>query len=352
MRVRFLPAGPNINSIKEEWSSGLWHLFAKQKGDVKLPRRFESSLFRQLFMIETFDGTSDKIFTVTFIPGGYGHFFYNLMQVHLKDVVQRVPNIKVQFSELGDSHNAYHSVMPLYYGSWALKFKKDKNLGPFEYNYAILSSHAAQEIKDGKQIVVLVDIGPYELPMLIKRLFPNAGMVRMYTPSFLELLISKISLAHKTYAVQPLLIEFDPLYRDDCFIRRTELEAIFGAKDTYSDDEIIEGGARYLQLIRTKEVWLSKAWRNESPDVLNIPTRNFYSAEHVLKSLQKVAKFRNTEVLEENLSTAIDTFITKQRPYFKYINPKNWDDDWNSRILKRYAQKNGYEDFDLDFKLK
>ena len=112
--------------------------------------------------------------------GGYGNFLYLLLSQYIHSTV-KVSQSQFKFSTTGNSHSVSKHVEPFLLG---------KNYRDFKYSYEIANAEVADQISQGKQFLILGDMGNRgDNVKFLRKYFPKAKIVRVYASTFEEKLV-------------------------------------------------------------------------------------------------------------------------------------------------------------------
>lgn len=249
-----------------------------------------------------FNADSENCIVVMYPTGGYGNFIYYLLSEHLNSTV-KISKVDWDF-QYGNSHS-YHK----HTESFMLGFVAEYgNLRNFSYNYQITNTLAADQISQGKQFVVLADVGNKgDNVKFLRRYFPNAKVVRVFAETFMEKLILWTNCMTKSNSQNR-----DNLYPGS--VMHTQGIATWANKSAHdvTDSDAIDCMIDFFQ--RDFNIY-GKMFASPVPGVINIPIKSFFNKENLVSELHSVAKQLNTECVETTvLDQIVSKFISEQVP--------------------------------------
>ena len=232
--------------------------------------------------------------------GGYGHFLYYLLSEHLASTV-KLSN-KSWSIENGNCHKYF-------------KYTESFLLGPsthlgtlsnFSYHYNILDKTAAIQIGQGKDFVVLADVGNKgDNVKFLRRYFPYAKIIRVVAKNFVEKLIlwtncmikSNDSIRNELYPGSILPISGIAAWANKSVENVTDNDAINCMINFFQSDFGIYG----------------KMFCNDEPDAINISISNFFTKQNILVAIEDLANKLNTQCVDRSLlEKFIPVFLEQQ----------------------------------------
>jgi len=249
-----------------------------------------------------FDAESKNCILVMYPTGGYGNFIYYLLSEHLKSTV-KIPKVNWNF-QYGNSHNYPKHTESFLLGSVA----EYGNLRDFDYNYQIMNTSAVDQIRQGKQFVVLADVGNKgDNVKFLRRYFPNANIVRVFAETFIEKLIlwtncmtkSNNQLRNNLYPGSVLTTQGISLWAKKSVDAVTDDDAVDCMVNFFQEDFGIYG----------------KMFSLPVPDIINLPIKTFFTKENIINELNHIATKLDTECVDRDmLDQIVLEFINKQMP--------------------------------------
>ena len=252
--------------------------------------------------MDEFRADSENCILVMYPTGGYGNFLYYLLNEHLESTV-KIPRTEWQFRH-GNSHS-----YPKYTESFLLgQAEEYGNLRKFNYNYKITNAIAADQIGQGKQFVVIADVGNKgDNVKFLRKYFPKACIIRMFASTFIEKLIvwtncmtkSRDALRNELYPGSILTTQGIAQWANKSVDSVTDSDAVDCMANFFQEDFSIYG----------------KMFSSPVPNVINIPISSFFTKESVIATLENIANELDTVCVDtSHLDQIVSTFINLQDP--------------------------------------
>lgn len=249
-----------------------------------------------------FNADSEKCILVMYPTGGYGNFLYYLLSEHLNSTV-KIPRVDWDF-HYGNSHS-----YPKHTESFMLGYVAEYgNLKNFNYSYQITNTSAVDQIGQGKQFVVLADVGNKgDNVKFLRRYFPNATVVRVFAETFTEKLILWANCMTKRNSETR-----NCLYPGT--ILQTQGIAAWANKtiEDVNDSDAVDCMVSFFQ--ENFGIY-GKMFSSPVPGVINVPIRTFFDKEGVVHQLHLIAEQLNTVCIDTTmLDQVVSKFIDSQVP--------------------------------------
>lgn len=234
--------------------------------------------------------------------GGYGNFLYYLLTEHLESTVK--PAQASWGFEHGNSHQ-----YPKHTESFLLGVAENKGtLKNFHYSYKIINDSVIPHINQGKQFVVLADVGNKgDNVKFLRKYFPNAKIVRVFAEHFIEKLVLWTNCMTKSNAqLRNNLYPGSILTRDGI--------AIWANKtvDLVNDDDAVNCMVNFFR--QDFDIY-GKMFSSPTAGVINLPISSFFTVDNVYQALEDIAKQLDTKTVNtQQLEQIVPEFVNTQEP--------------------------------------
>lgn len=265
---------------------------------------------------------SSNIRLISYVPGGSGHFIYNVVNNCFADTI-KVLDDDSQFSANGNSHST-KQFLRKYNIDRFLANNPNKTVDDFRYNMKVVNSN----VSDGHLAVILCDMGAaYDFPDWLTRDFPNAKILRVYA----EKLISKI-------IVMANLFEKIGLYRYKNALFTEEHLSYLRNKNSDFDDSIVRELVDVFE--NNFREYGGFDYPVDHPQFYNIEASALYSYESFYFEMVNLARFFETQIEDKiKMKQLYDEYMSLQHNV-KYVTMTKdsvpSDDDLIGRALVEY----------------
>lgn len=247
----------------------------------------------------TFDAHAHNCVAIMYPTGGYGNFLYFLLTEYLECTV-KPQHQQWQFSNTGDSH-----AFPKYVETFVLgSHVQTKNAKNFVYRYGILDHTVKDQIEQGKKFMVLADVGNTgDNTKFLRRYFPNAQIIRVYTQNFVEKLIlwtncmTKSGWENQLYPGSIMPASGIALWANKSVDEITDEDAV-GCMLKFFNEDFGKYGKFFCQ---------------PKSDTINVRISSFFDKQSILDMLQRMAAEFDTHIIKsEGLERTIVEFLKYQ----------------------------------------
>jgi hypothetical protein len=234
--------------------------------------------------------------------GGYGNFLYCLLSEHLKSTV-KLAHRNWEFRH-GNSHE-----YPKYTESFLLgRAVEHQILKSFSYNYQVLDESANLQIQQGKNFLVLADVGNKgDNIKFLRKYFLNAKIVRVYATQFVEKLIVWANCMTKSNDHTRSSLYPGSIFPNDGI-------AAWANKpiENITDTDAIDCMVHFFQ---SDFGIYGKMFSAPAADAINIAVSSFFTKDDICQTMQLIARQLDTECVNQlQLNELASEFIHQQLP--------------------------------------
>ncbi len=242
-----------------------------------------------------FDPNNANAVVVMYPTGGYGNFLYMLLSQYIDSTV-KVSQLQFKFSKTGNSHSVVKHVESFLLG---------KNYRDFKYSYEINSTEVAEQISQGKQFLILGDMGNRgDHVKFLRKYFPKAKIVRVYASTFQEKLVVWFNCMTKSMNV-------DELYPGSLLTTNGIQQ---WANKTYIDDQdAVDCMATFFsQNFAPYGNYFNQPLEN----IINVRIEEFFTVDGIVDMVQRVGQELGANLINlHDLQTIAHDFILQQRGF-------------------------------------
>lgn len=257
---------------------------------------------------------------VMYPTGGYGHFLYLLLSQYIDSTV-KVSQSQFKFSETGNSHAV---ITPI--ESFLLGQQSSKNHRDFTYSYEINSVKAAEQIAQGKQFLILGDMGNLgDNIRFLKRYFPRAKIVRVHASTFEEKLVVWFNCMTKS-------MNTDELYPGS--LLTTQGIQQWANKTDVDDQDAVDCMAAFFA---QNFAPYGNYFDQPSNHAVNVRIAEFFTVDSIVDMVQRVGHELGANMMNRHdLQAVADDFIVCQHG-FELLDQRRDNYPLISRALNAYT---------------
>jgi len=232
---------------------------------------------------------------VMYPTGGYGNFLYMLLSQYLDSTV-KVSQSQFKFSKTGDSHAVAKQVEPFLLG---------KNYRNFKYSYKINSDIVAEQISQGKQFLILGDMGNRgDNIKFLQKYFPRAKIVRVYTPTFEEKLVVWFNCVTKS-------MNTDELYPGSLLTIQGIQQ--WANKTDIDDQDAVNCMATFFSQDFAP---YGNYFNQPTEHSIDVKIQEFFTVDSIVNMVQRVAQQLGANLINvHDLQTTANEFVVRQRGF-------------------------------------
>ena len=259
---------------------------------------------------------------VMYPTGGYGNFLYLLLSQYLDSTV-KVSHSQFEFSKTGHSHAVTKPIE-----SFSLGQRLKKNYRNFKYSYGINSTEAAEQISQGKQFLILGDMGNLgDNIKFLRRYFTQAKIVRVHASTFEEKLVVWFNCMTKA-------MNTDELYPGS--LLTTQGIRQWANKTDISDQDAVDCMATFFS---QNFAPYGNYFDQPSDHAINVKIEEFFTVDSIVDMVQRVGQELGTNIINlHDLRTIANNFIVCQHG-FELLDQRRDNHPLISRALNAYIKQ-------------
>lgn len=277
------------------------------------------------------DQTSQNAVLIHYRGGAYGNFIFHILSEFLSNTV-KVNNQNFDFSSTGNSHDT-KKYIETYYLAGEIEKKTLKSYSDYKYSPVITDQVALVQINQGKKFLVSCDTSVVDNYKYLLSQWPNAQMIRMHQPEFIDRLVAFANLMHKA------AVDKFSLYKN-CLFDPTTVEQIRTLPGDF-EENIVDAMVRTFQ--QNFNIYGKTFVKSvDHQRVYNFSIQNLASWDKFYKTIESCCKFLGGQLVDPSrLENCYRSFVSSQQNLKYYSFDKTTcpdSDDLVGRALVKYYQ--------------